>query len=92
MTTINGLPYYEIDFNADGSRNTTGGSGDGGLPEAVAAGGIDDLFVFSHGWNNSADTARDLYTRFFGEVAPLAAPGASPGSSRDPCAHSPRRA
>ena len=65
MTTINGLPYYEIDFNADGTLNTTTGNGDGGLAAAVAAGGITDLFVLSHGWNNGVDSARDLYQAMF---------------------------
>jgi hypothetical protein len=64
MATINGMPYYEIDFNADGSLNTTGG-GDGGLPAAVAQGGISDLFVLSHGWNNGITSARDLYQAMF---------------------------
>lgn len=69
MTAINGLPYYEIDFNADGTLNTTTGSGDGGLPAAVSAGGITDLFVFSHGWNNGVDSARDLYQAMFSLLA-----------------------
>ena len=69
MTDINGLAYYEVDFNADGSLNTANGSGDGGLPAAVAAGGISDLFVLSHGWNNGVDSARDLYGAMFGLLA-----------------------
>ena len=69
MTDINGLAYYEVDFNADGTLNTTGGGGDGGLPAAVAAGGITDLFVLSHGWNNGVDSARDLYQAMFGLLA-----------------------
>jgi hypothetical protein len=64
-TTINGLTYYEIDFNADGSLNTATGGGDGGLRAAVAAGGIKDLFVLSHGWNNGVESARDLYNAMF---------------------------
>lgn len=64
MTTINGLPYYELDFNADGTLN-----GDSGLPAAVEAGGITDLFVFSHGWNNGVDSARDLYQAMFSLLA-----------------------
>ena len=67
MTDINGLAYYEVDFNADGSLNTE--NGDGGLPAAVAAGGITDLFVLSHGWNNGVDSARDLYVAMFGLLA-----------------------
>ncbi|TDZ75821.1 serine/threonine protein kinase [Mycobacteroides salmoniphilum] len=67
MTTIKGLPYYEPDFNADGSLNDA--TGDGGLPAAVAAGGITDLFVMSHGWNNSVSSARQLYTAMFSLIA-----------------------
>src|SRR6516165_803459 len=69
MTDINGLAYYEVDFNADGSLNTATGGGDGGLPAAVAAGGITDLFVLSHGWNSGVDSARDLYQAMFGLLA-----------------------
>jgi hypothetical protein len=69
MTTINGLRYYEVDFNADGTLNTASGGGDGGLPAAVAAGDITDLFVLSHGWNNGVDSARDLYHAMFAMLA-----------------------
>jgi hypothetical protein len=69
VTDINGLAYYEVDFNADGTLNTAGGAGDGGLPAAVAAGGISNLFVLSHGWNNGVDSARDLYQAMFGLLA-----------------------
>jgi hypothetical protein len=69
MTEINGLTYYEVDFNADGTLDTAGGGGDGGLQAAVAAGGITDLFVLSHGWNNGVDSARDLYQAMFGLLA-----------------------
>jgi hypothetical protein len=65
VTNINGLAYYEVDFNADGTPNTATGSGDGGLPAVVAKGGITDLFVLSHGWNNGVDSARDLYQAMF---------------------------
>jgi hypothetical protein len=57
---INGLSYREVSFDAAGKL-----LGDDGLVAAVAAGGIDDVFIFSHGWNNSVDTARDLYNRMF---------------------------
>ncbi|BBZ74397.1 serine/threonine protein kinase [Mycobacterium paraseoulense] len=69
MTTINGLRYYEIDFNANGALNTVTGNGDGGLRAAVAAGGISDLFVLSHGWNSGVNSARDLYRAMFGLLA-----------------------
>ena len=57
---IAGLNYYELDFNADGTL-----SSGGGLPAAVQAGGIRDVFVLSHGWNSSADSARSLYQAMF---------------------------
>ncbi|PXW99144.1 serine/threonine protein kinase [Mycolicibacterium moriokaense] len=69
MTDIQGLNYYEVDFNADGTLNTATGDGDGGLPAAVTAGGITNLFVLSHGWNNGVDSARNLYTAMFGLLA-----------------------
>jgi hypothetical protein len=59
-TQIAGLNYYELDFNADGTL-----SSDGGLPEAVRAGGIQDVFVLSHGWNSGADSARSMYQAMF---------------------------
>src|SRR6516164_8125893 len=59
-TQIAGLNYYELDFNADGTLNS-----DGGLPEAVQAGDIRDVFVLSHGWNNGVDSARSLYQAMF---------------------------
>ncbi|MFG1932663.1 serine/threonine protein kinase [Mycobacterium sp. NPDC048908] len=69
MTTINGMPYYEVHFNADGTLDTAHGHGDGGLPAAIASGGVSDLFVLSHGWNNGVASARDLYESMFSLLA-----------------------
>ena len=69
-TQIAGLNYYELDFNADGTL-----SSDGGLPAAVQAGGIRDVFILSHGWNSSVDSARSLYQAMFTLLA-----GMIPGS------------
>jgi hypothetical protein len=67
MTTqIAGLNYYELDFNADGTL-----SSDGGLPEAVQAGGTQDVFVLSHGWNSGVDSARSLYQAMFTLLAEM---------------------
>ena len=60
VTQIAGLNYYELDFNADGTL-----SSDGGLPAAVQAGGVRDVFVLSHGWNAGVDSARSLYQAMF---------------------------
>jgi hypothetical protein len=59
-TQIAGLNYYELDFNADGTL-----SSDGGLPEAIQAGGIQDIYVLSHGWNSGVGSARALYQGMF---------------------------
>ena len=59
-TQIAGLKYCELDFNADGTL-----SSDGGLLEAVQAGGIQDVFMLSHGWNSGVDSARSLYQEMF---------------------------
>ena len=64
--SIKGLSYREIRFDAAGATLD-----EGGLAEAVAAGGIDDLFVFSHGWNSGTSSARRLYNGMFGLMADL---------------------
>nr|MDP9167636.1 serine/threonine protein kinase [Actinomycetota bacterium] len=65
MATLDELPYFELVFNADGTPNTTDHQDHPGLEAAVAAGGITDVFVFSHGWNNGVDSARQLYAGMF---------------------------
>lgn len=69
MASIAGLPYYEVTFAADGTL-----SSDGGLPAAARTGAITDLFVFSHGWNNSVDSARSLYQGMFTLLAGMLGP------------------
>lgn len=72
-----GEPVWELHFEENGS-----------LPDAdrlsvLAAIGesvVVDLFVFSHGWNNSEDGARDLYGAMFPLIRDAAAgtPGLGP--------------
>jgi hypothetical protein len=45
----------------------------------VAAAGVTDLFVFSHGWNNDLPRARRLYERFFTQLANVAKAEGLPG-------------
>jgi len=42
---------------------------------------VTDLFVISHGWNNSADEARELYRRFFTSFAAVSQPDDLPNRS-----------
>lgn len=62
MADIAGISYFEVEFDKNGGvkRDVT-------LPA-----GFTDLFVFSHGWNNDATEARDLYTKFFANFAKVA--------------------
>ncbi|HEX2222848.1 MAG TPA: hypothetical protein VHN15_01435, partial [Thermoanaerobaculia bacterium] len=58
--TKSGFPYFEVQFDKDGNVH------DAAEVQAVldfVAGDTTDLFVFSHGWNNDMDEARNLYQR-----------------------------
>jgi hypothetical protein len=62
MTKIADIPYFEVEFDKTGALKR-----DVNLPT-----GFTDLFVISHGWNNDAAEARDLYTKFFTSFAKVA--------------------
>jgi hypothetical protein len=71
MNDIAGIPYTEAQFNKDG-----------GLENQVnPPAGVTDLFVMSHGWNNDADAARELYRKFFENFVAVAQTGDLPGRS-----------
>jgi len=57
MADIAGIPYVEAHFDENGAIQN---AADVAIPA-----GTTDLFVMSHGWNNSANEARDLYRGFF---------------------------
>ncbi|MEW1909077.1 serine-threonine protein kinase [Kitasatospora sp. NPDC085895] len=61
---IAGLPHWEVRFDKDGQLLD-----DDGLVAALPGSGVRELFVFSHGWNNSETAARALYQYTFGELA-----------------------
>lgn len=62
-------PYWELTFDADGDVD---------VPErdrllaGARAGGVRDLIVFAHGWNDDRSGATRLYQRFFAPVPGLA--------------------
>src|SRR5258707_15105536 len=62
-TTMAGVPFWQLTFDPDGDQDA--GERDRFLAE-VRAGGITDLVVFAHGWNNDRGIATRLYERFFG--------------------------
>jgi hypothetical protein len=69
MTDIQGLPYFEVTYDAQGN----GGLENGGsaLLDAVAAKALTstsetcDVFILAHGWNNSEASARALYQNMY---------------------------
>ena len=60
---LEGFPYFEVEFNKKGQVFDPGQVK--ALSDFLAQGGVSDLFVISHGWNNDMADARDLYKRFF---------------------------
>jgi hypothetical protein len=65
--TIRSAPYWELSFDKDGVLLD-----DTGLAGELAASPVEDLFVFSHGWNSSADGARGHYDFMFDQIAQMA--------------------
>jgi hypothetical protein len=53
MSTLEGLPYAEVVFRKDGSRENAG--------EPLRPRGVDDLVVISHGWHQDANDAKVMY-------------------------------
>jgi hypothetical protein len=71
MDKIAGITYVEAQFNKDG---TSSSQNQINLPATVT-----DLFVISHGWNNDASEARELYRKLFENFVAVAQPGDLPG-------------
>jgi predicted alpha/beta hydrolase family esterase len=71
MNQIGGIPYVEAEFDKAGSLQSAVN-----LPANVT-----DLFVMSHGWNNNAERARELYRGFFENFTAVAQPNDSTGRS-----------
>jgi pimeloyl-ACP methyl ester carboxylesterase len=70
MTEIlEGFPFWRLRFDEEGQPENAAAI-DAFINE-VEAQNLSDLFIFSHGWNNDAATALDLYRRFFGEMRNL---------------------
>ena len=69
MAQIAGKPYWELIFDENGALTS-------GTPDAVtahiAAAGIDNLFVFSHGWGTQQGQAEQLYQQMFPLLAAAA--------------------
>jgi predicted alpha/beta hydrolase family esterase len=71
MSDIAGIPYVEAQFDKNGTLER----------EVNLPGGVTDLFVISHGWNNNSADARELYRRFFENFVAVAQPNDLTGRS-----------
>ena len=62
MAELSGFPYVEVEFDKRG-KLVDARQVDDAVKE-IRRLGITDLIVWSHGWNNDMDEARDHYKRF----------------------------
>lgn len=76
MPDIAGFPYFEVQFTKEGTIHDT--QEVQRATDGIAAGTFTDLFVFSHGWNNDLNDARQLYRNFFASVRSLLDAGTAP--------------
>jgi hypothetical protein len=63
---IAGISYWELEFDSKGRL-----VGDQGMSGQLPASQIEDLLVFSHGWNNSFSGARDMYREMIELISAL---------------------
>jgi len=61
LRTIQDLPYWELSFDTDGHVTD-----DSSFLDEVAASGLTDLLVVTHGWNNTQHGARSMYGQIAG--------------------------
>src|SRR5215831_7349800 len=73
MKDIAGIPYTEAQFDKDGVLENEN--------QVNMPAGVTDLFFISHGWNDNADAARELYRKFFESFVAVAQPNDLPGRS-----------
>jgi predicted alpha/beta hydrolase family esterase len=71
MSDIAGIPFIEAQFDKQGALKS----------DVTLPAGITDLFVVSHGWNNSRDDALTLYRTLFSNVVAVAGPDDLSGRS-----------
>lgn len=74
MEQLAGFPFFPVAFNRAGQPVDPAAIA--ALREAIRGGGVSDLIVISHGWNNDMAEARDLYAAFFSAARRLIDRGA----------------
>ncbi len=76
MPKIAEFPYFEVQFTKDGTIHDPQQAAS--AARGIAQTGATDLLVFSHGWNNHTEEARELYREFFTSVRGLIDAGRAP--------------
>lgn len=66
MNTLAGFPFWILQFDEDGEAEDSVRMNK--FIDEVKSNGIQDLFIFSHGWNNDENMAKDLYRGYFEEI------------------------
>lgn len=64
---IGGKPFWQVVFDKDGDMDRVTADA---LVAGATEGGLTDLVIFSHGWNNDRQIARRLYENWFALLAP----------------------
>jgi hypothetical protein len=79
--TIGPYSYFPLEFDKDGKvvKSDQLGAVLKAISAPASSGGLTDLFVISHGWNNNIPDAEELYEKVFGHV------GAVLGQSHPAC-------
>ena len=76
MSELAGKPYWELTFDKSGTLTAPAAPQ---LLAEIATSGVTELFVLSHGWGNSEQSARDLYGAMFPMIATAAKDAAGLG-------------
>lgn len=66
METVKGFPVLTLEYGKSGKAKDNAHAQK--VKDFVANQNLDELFVVSHGWNNSASEARDLYRKLLGRI------------------------
>src|SRR3712207_4958962 len=69
MQQLAGFPYFEVQFTREGRVHDRAEAD--ALLDFLDQGGVTDLFVLAHGWNNDMADARALYANYVGRMREL---------------------
>ncbi len=79
MAQLSGFDYFPVQFTKDAALHDAAETQ--ALKGHLAQGGVTDLLVISHGWNNDMQEARELYAALLANVKSLLDEGRVPGAA-----------